>query len=210
MIECMNSYTFAIHDLNNKLMALYGLIRKYEQGTPPPNEKMDAVIERINEIMRSLYLDYRPELIAKKSLESMNQIELQEFLDFCKNKIANIFYDLEIKIQPSDKKWDQALFIQVDKTMLYQALENAIENSLNAKATQVKIQFELEDKHVVIKICDNGEGFKDQEKINRLLPRATGCFIIKENMRLMGAETNYVTDGPSGVTLKLIFPVRNE
>ncbi len=205
----MNSYTFAIHDLNNKLMTLYGLIKNYKQGNPPKEEKVNAVIERINELMKSLYSDFEPSCIDRKKLESFNQSELQSFMDFSRNKLTKIFDDLEITTQSSWFEVENHLQIEADKHLLQQVIENAIENCRNAKATKVTMRAVWQDQQAVIEICDNGEGFKEREKPDRLISHATGCIIIKENMRAMGAETNYDVTNPSGVTLRLIFPVKH-
>ena len=204
----MNAYTFAIHDLNNKLMNLYCLIRKYKQGNPPPCEKVDANIERINELVKSLYKDFHLESIGQKPFEIFNQDELYAFINSKSQKLSNLFDDVGIKINTPTHQWENNASIEIDKGLLYQALENAVENSQKAKATEIQINLVLKDQHLIVEMTDNGEGFKESEKIDRLLPHATGVMIIKENMRAMGAKAEYETNSSSGVTLKFIFPLK--
>lgn len=189
-------------------MNLYCLIRKYKQGTPPPCEKVDANIERINELVKSLYKDFHLESIGQKPFEILNQDELYAFINSKSQKLNNLFNDVVIKMNAPNHQWANTASIEIDKDLLYQALENAVENSQNAKSTEIAINLLLKNQHLIVEISDNGEGFQQSEKIDRLLPHATGVMIIKENMRAMGAKAEYETNHSSGITLKFIFPLK--
>jgi glucose-6-phosphate-specific signal transduction histidine kinase len=203
----MNRYLFTVHDLNNKLLLLYAHLWKHQQGKPPSKEQSDAVIVRINEIMASLYQDFRPGFENDRCLETLDQDEISSLIDCLRIKSAGIFPDIEIKAQTSSIKWENRQKIQINKDLLYQVFENAIENSRNAKSTEVHINLIFQPDHVVIELRDNGEGFKEHKKAERLIPHATGIIIIKENIRSMGAKLEYLENMDTGVTLQLIFPV---
>jgi signal transduction histidine kinase len=203
----MNRYLFAIHDLNNKLMLLYGYIRKLQQGNPPSHEKIDALIERINEMMKSLYSDYQPDFIHTPQLEALSREEILKLVDSLKEKSAKIFPDIDIKTQITNVHLNHEAKIEVERELLYQVIENAIENSRNANATEVQMNLSFELDSVVIELCDNGNGFKTHKKLERLIPQATGMMIIQGNMQSMGARLKYLENKSAGVTLQLIFPI---
>lgn len=202
----MNKYSSYLHDLNNKLTLLYALLSRRKNENPPSEEKINAVKERINEIVKCLYTEFQFELDQSLNLSSCTQEDFNKYLSFVITKLRRIYTEVWITFEDQLKVTDSEILINFDKNLLYQAIENAVENSKNAKALLIEIKAYQKDNHVCLELSDNGEGFKEIEKIERLLPEASGVNIIKGNMEMMGGMAEYQSNSAGGVTLTLVFP----
>jgi len=202
----MNKYASYLHDLNNKLTLLYALLGRRKSATPPSDERIAAVKERINELVKCLYTEFQFEVDQSLNLSSFTIEDFRKYLTFVVSKLRRIYPEVWITYEESFNENDIDLMINFDKNLLYQALENAVENSKNAKALLVEFKVYQKDNYLCLDLCDNGEGFKEIEKIDRLLPEASGVNIIKGNMVLMGGMVEYKSNIQGGVTLTLLFP----
>ena len=202
----MNKYASYLHDLNNKLTLLYALLGRRKIETPPSEEKIAAVKDRINEIVKCLYTEFQFEVDQSLNLSSFTIGDFRKYLSFVVSKLRRIYPEVWIIYQESFDNDGTDLIINFDKNFLYQALENAVENSKNANALLIEFKVYKKDNYLCLDLCDNGEGFKEIEKIDRLLPEASGVNIIKGNMLLMGGMVEYKSNIQGGVTLTLLFP----
>lgn len=205
----MNKYASYLHDLNNKLTLLYALLGRRKSETPPSDERIAAVKERINEIVKCLYTEFQFEVDQSLNLSSFTIEDFRKYLTFVVSKLRRIYPEVWITYEESFNENDIDLMINFDKNLLYQALENAVENSKNAKALLVEFKVYQKDNYLCLDLCDNGEGFKEIEKIDRLLPEATGMNIIKSNMVFIGGMAEYKSNPQGGVTLTLLFPPKS-
>lgn len=204
----MNKYASYLHDLNNKLTLLYALLSRRKNENPPSEEKINAVKERINEIVKCLYTEFQFELDQSLNLTSFTCEDLIQYLSFAITKLRRIYPEVWITFENNVKDTQFSTFINFDKNLLYQAIENAVENSKNAKALLIEIMLYQKENYVCVDLRDNGEGFQEIEKIDRLLPEASGMNIIKGNMQIMGGIAEYRSNPEGGVTLSLLFPCK--
>jgi signal transduction histidine kinase len=139
----MSRYLSYVHDLKNKLTLLYAISRKARQTQNLSEDKVNAVIDRINEILKILSSDFDFESEGIISLKSYGLNDLNEFLISAMNKIKLLYPDMNIEYFKLIEKWDDK--IHFDKDLLYQVIENAIENSNNAQAKKVEMSLSKEN-----------------------------------------------------------------
>ncbi len=201
----MNRYSSYLHDLNNKLTIIYGALRSYKKGNPPSEEKIDAVKARIQEIIHCLNTEFQFEESSEAEIKTMDREELGETLFSMIEKLNLIYTGTSFLFKNPNQESRNNQFTKIDTKLLYQILENAAENSINAKASSIEISL-LEDLNSFkIEIKDNGTGFKENSQLEETVVKTCGIGIIKENMRMMDGEAAYFTNNPQGVTLTLLF-----
>ena len=144
----MSRYLSYVHDLKNKLTLLYAISRKARQTQNLSEDKVNAVIDRINEILKILSSDFDFESEGIISLKSYGLNDLNEFLISAMNKIKLLYPDMNIEYFKLIEKWDDK--IHFDKDLLYQVIENAIENSNNAQAKKVEMSLSKENDFVIL------------------------------------------------------------
>lgn len=199
----MSRYLSYVHDLKNKLTLLYAISRKASQTENLSDDKVNAVIDRINEILTILSSDFDFESEGIISLLPYGQNDLDEFITFSINRMKPLYSNISIDYLKLAESWDEK--IHFDKDLLYQVIENAVENSNNAQAKKVELSLLKEKQFVVIKISDNGTGLKNI--VNPRLPNAQVCGIniIQSNMKRMNGEAVYGPSSSGGVSLTLRF-----
>lgn len=200
----MSRYLSYVHDLKNKLTLLYAISKKARQSQPLSDDKVNAVIERINEILKILSSDFDFETEGVISLKSYGLNELNEFILSAINKVKLLYPEISIEYSKLCENWNNK--INFDKDLLYQVLENAIENSNNAQARKIELSLLKENEFIVIKLSDNGEGFKN-DIVDPRLPanQVCGINIIRQNMKRMNGEAFYESSTLGGVSLNLKF-----
>lgn len=203
----MNKCQFYLHDLNNKLSLLYGLLTLSQKGAPLSVDRIDAVKCRINEIVKNLQQEIKFEVSENIQLTLLNRDEFCHFLDSTISKLTKIYCSLSINFSSLSETWGDDHKICIEKELLYQAIENAVENAFNAQAVGIEFNLYEKQKKVVLEISDNGQGFNDIENANneQPFPQATGMHIIRENMKRMGAKAVYTQNHQTGTTLSFHF-----
>jgi len=200
----MNRYSSYLHDLNNKLTIIYGALRSYKNGKIPPEEKIEAVKARIQDIIHALNSEFQFEEF-KNDFLTLSFVELRENLLLMIEKLRLIYLGTGLSFNVVNEGSTFNQFIKIEKNLLYQILENAIENSVNASSNSVQISLIQELHSTKIEIKDNGTGFKENFQKKETVLKTCGIGIIKENMRIMDGEANYFTNNTEGVKLTLLF-----
>jgi signal transduction histidine kinase len=201
----MNRYNSYLHDLNNKLTIIYGALRSCKNGEIPPEKKIDAVKARIQDIIHSLKSEFQFEEELEMEFMALSSEELRVTLLSMIEKLKLIYLGTSISFNDVNLNPKLNPFIKIEKNLLYQILENATENAVNASSSSIEITLTQNLKSTKIEIEDNGTGFKEDSLLEKADDVTSGTGIIKENMRLMDGEASYSTRNPQGVKLTLLF-----
>jgi K+-sensing histidine kinase KdpD len=173
---------------------------------PICEDKVDSIIERINEIITKLHCEFKNGFIDTNVPIPFNQKAFSDLMEVTVIKLQKIYYEASIIYRESFDVWNDGEFISIEKELLYQVLENAVENSCHAKATEIKLSLVREQNQIILQVSDNGDGIKIKKNTNRIFPEGTGTEIIKENLNQMGAKSEYTPNPDGGITLSLMFP----
>lgn len=201
----MNRYNSYLHDLNNKLTIIYGALRSCKNGEIPPEKKIDAVKARIQDIIHSLKSEFQFEEELEMEFMALSSEELRVTLLSMIEKLKLIYLGTSISFNDVNLNPKLNPFIKIEKNLLYQILENATENAVNASSSSIEITLTQNLKSTKIEIEDNGTGFKEDSLLEKADDVTSGTGIIKENMRLMDGEATYSTRNHQGVKLTLLF-----
>jgi signal transduction histidine kinase len=199
------SHIHYIHDLNNKIAILSTMLRCCKLGAIPPDEKINAVTDRINEIMTSLYQHLETKNTNEQTCYKCDKVEFLLVINTFILKLSK-FFKMELNFTYDSESWEGQM-VHINRELLYQVLENAIENSVNAFAKKIDLSLIKKNEYVVLELQDDGVGFKSpsERKSPRVIPRAMGKIIINENMERMNGKAVYKDLSPQGASVSLVF-----
>jgi len=151
------------------------------------------------------------------SLLEHTQREFRQIID---NELVNDFSDTAAIVQ-TFKKWTQQLqFGNIDlifkvydlnsyddcqlifKTHLYRIVQELLTNSIkHAKATQIKVEFRLEEAHLFVSVADNGIGMKGNLTSKKALRS------VNRRLTLLEGKLRIKTTEQEGTEIHLILPL---
>ncbi len=201
----MNRYSSYLHDLNNKLTILYGALRSYKNGKIPHEEKIEAVKLRIQDILYALNSEFKFEGTHDLEFISLSCEEFRECLVQMIERLKLIYIETNISFKEITSDSRPKYYLKIQNKLLYQILENAIENSVNAKSSSIEITLTQNLNFTTIDILDNGIGFETHPQLEKETGKTSGMGIILGNMKFMDAEASYSARNPRGVKLTLLF-----
>ena len=177
-------------------MALSRLTQRLPAGEPLLRERadyVDALVDRTIEAVHRISLDLRPSMLDFGLVAAL-EWQSREFEK--QNGISCAFSSTESEI---DMSLDHA-------TALFRIFQEALTNiSKHAKATQVTVRLQREDRQVTLTIADNGRGIAQAD---RMKPRSFGLRGMSERARALGG-TMALSDAPGGgalVAIKIELP----
>lgn len=200
-----------LHDIRNKLTLISGhtslLAKKYGAEEFAP---INTNIMRINELVNEAYLH----LNADKDSACCLSATIKDFLNHL-DGLANalkLTFPIEIQNEVTDYRPATDFEIDYNANNLFQILENAIGNSLNANATKVYVRVLDVGNFCIMELVDNGHGkSKETPELQKasLIPHGLGTKIITKNMQNMNGKAEWAPrfDG-TGMVLRLYFPIK--
>lgn len=213
-IALMNN--FASHDLKNAIHNLDG----YVNTLVIENVTKDD-IDNINEFIKSIrktIADFKT-LAPDESKCSFALLELGQSIELLNRGLLNM-NNIQIKY---DYDKQNETIVEQSLHNVIQMVNNLIQNSIKALSEveydkRIYVSIKIENKNVIIKVCDNGIGIKEEnkEKIFKLHYSTTGgsgiglyhTRYITESMNgsvsYLGSEDNYKT------VFTLKFPINGQ
>ena len=193
-------YTLA-HEIKNPLAVANGYLEMSNSSSF--SKYKDLIMENINESLNLLndYLEYNRLVINNELMDIMLLIE--EVINNYKN-----LYNIDIKIISA---YDE-LFIKADYYKLKQAFNNIIKNSIEAKASEIKIFIKEIDQHLVINILDNGNGINSFNDLNngissKVNGHGIGVMITKKIIKNHHGTIEYYNNDDKGCNVKINLPI---
>ena len=181
-----------IHDeLGQHLLVLridVSLLKNRKNNAHPMlEERVDAILQHIDSTMRSVRAiinNLRP-AVLDLGLTASLEWQAKDFQSH--NKIACEFTSQEENMELDD---DRA-------TVLFRVLQEALTNVVrHAHATEVKIDLDRRDGHLIMRVADNGVGMP---KVRNRKMKSYGLAGIRERIGMLGGEfvINTSSDGTS-------------
>jgi K+-sensing histidine kinase KdpD len=198
------------HDLRNKITLVNGHLALASLKHPEVDlKKAKNSVWRINEILNDFYTHIKNDF-QDEHLESMNFGQLSQFLNEMVHRADGIF---PIKcIINADTEFDVTKKVSINKFLLMQAIENIIENSLNAGANEMRCRLKCEANCISMNLFDNGKGLTQDARstINGepIIPHGFGLKIIEKNLSAMNAIGKLVKNASTsqGAIYQINFP----
>ncbi len=197
-----------LHDIRNKLTIISGqttlLSRKYGEED---FHALRANLVRINELINDAYRFMQQGFEECKL--SFTPTEFRRQMDLL-TETAGLLFPLEIVNETRDYKPKDDFTIDFNINLVFQVIENAIDNSLKAKSTKLIIRILETGNNCVFEIVDNGGDKKNSEqtfKETSIIPHGIGKEIMNENMKKVHGKIDWTRRlDHSGMIVRLYFP----
>lgn len=196
-----------LHDIRNKLTLISGhtslLSKKYGEEDFIP---IRTNLVRINEIINDAYRFLQQKL--DETPHSLTNIDFIKQLDLMTEAVM-LLYPIEIVNEVSEFHPRGNFEIDFDIGLVFQVIENAIDNSLKAHATKLHIRLLETGNDCIFEIVDNGFKKDSQPKspTGSIMPHGIGKEIMNENMSKLNGKVEWTRRiDYSGMILRLYFP----
>ena len=205
------------HEIRNPLASISGCVELLGEKADPDDQKMHGIIlkevDRLNDLI-SEFLDYVKPVHLKQDSIHLEPF-LNDIIDFTKLN-QSLSPDLEVEFSSKISK-----SIYGDSSKLRQAFLNIIMNAFQAlektENPKVIIQCEedLENKHLLVLIKDNGPGIQ-KDRISRIFEpfhttkakgTGLGLAITHRILEEHGVHIDVISDIGKGVEFRLYFPL---
>lgn len=196
-----------LHDIRNKLTLISGhtaiLSKKYGEAD---FHAIKTNIIRINELINDAYL-FMQEGFEECKL-SFTPIEFIRQMDLL-TETAKFLYPIEVINETRDYIPRNEFTIDFNINLVFQVIENAIDNSLKAKSSKLIVRILETGNNCVFEIVDNGTEKKGVETHQEasIIPHGIGKEIMNENMKKVNGKIEWTRRiDHSGMIVRLYFP----
>ncbi|AYD41427.1 sensor histidine kinase [Clostridium fermenticellae] len=206
----------ASHEFRTPLTSIQSYAEGIKYDVIDPINAADIIIDESKRLTRLVEdLLYLSRLDSIEENYNMNELDFNAFIESCVKRINIIAIKYSVKI--SVKKLKNNIYVLADEEKLSRAVNNLISNSIRYAKTTVSISSEIVADRVILKISDNGSGFKEDELpyiFDRFYKGKNGKFglglSISKNVieKLNGRIYAYNTEDGAEFTVEL--PISNK
>ncbi len=151
------------HEIKNPLTPLKLAVQQLVASYREKSDKFDSVFEKVThtilgqiENLSSIATEFSR--FAKMPSLKLEEVNLQEEI----NDTLNLFVDEKIElIFNSDVETSK---IEADSSQLRRMIINLVRNSIQADATEIKIDLHLKENNFILFFSDNGKGIPEKER----------------------------------------------
>lgn len=197
-----------LHDIRNKLTLISGhtaiLSKKYgEADFHAIKTNLIRINELINDAYRFMQEGYEECKLSFTPMEFVRQMDLL-------TDTIKFLYPIEVINETRDYKPKGEFNIDFNINLVFQVLENAIDNSLKAKSTKLIIRILESGGNCIFEIVDNGTDKKQTDSEFQevsIIPHGIGKEIMNENMKKVHGKIEWSRRlDNSGMIVRLYFP----
>jgi len=185
--ETLRNISWELHDNIGQLLTL-AKIQLQNASEENIKEVKETITKGLNEV-RALSKLINPEAIDNINLREAVQLEIDRFnrLEFIKSNLKTVGNEIKI-----DKKATIIIF-----RILQEFFSNTIKHS---KASELDVNLNFTDSHLIIIAKDNGVGFLSDSK-----KEGIGLINIKNRAKLIGADAIFTSEKNKGTSLKINY-----
>ena len=204
------------HEIKNPIAVCKGYLDMFDKNNPKHVEKFIPIVK--NEINRTLTImnDFMEFSKIKLELDIMDiEMLLEEVLD----SLSNLINAKEIKLSYEIR--DEEIFINGDYNRLKQVFINLFKNSIealeNISKAKIEMDYQINDKNIIISIKDNGVGMDDETLKNiydafyttKKNGTGLGVSISREIIEGHHGKIEYSSIINEGTNVKITLPITN-
>lgn len=197
-----------LHDIRNKLTLISGhtsiLSKKYgEEDFHAIRTNLIRINELINDAYRFMQEGYEECRLSFTPIEFIRQMDLL-------TETVSFLYPIDVINETRDYRPKNEYKIDFNINLVFQVIENAIDNSMKAKSTKLMIRLFESDNNCIFEIVDNGSEKKHLETSFEeisIIPHGIGKEIMIENMKKVDGKIEWSRRlDNSGMIVRLYFP----
>lgn len=197
-----------LHDIRNKLTLISGhtsiLAKKYgEEDFHAIRTNLVRINELINDAYRSMQADFKECKLTFTPIEFIRQMDLL-------TDTVSFLYPVDVINETRDYRPRTQFNIDFNINLVFQVIENAIDNSIKARSTKLIIRLLESGNNCIFEIVDNGSAKKQPESSLEeisIIPHGIGKEIMIENMSKVDGKIEWTRRvDNSGMIVRLYFP----
>ncbi len=193
------------HDISNNITAIIGFLEAYrETGKEIYLDKIESIIDSCIELISNV------RDIENALKEELKIIDIKYILERSLENIKNKNVNVSLKIKCDDMK------VKADN-LVYSVFDNILKNAIQhnpEKNKIINVEVTCDEKFVIVKIADNGQGIPDKFKkyifdkgfkYGKNGRTGMGLYIVKLLMDKYGGEVEVKDNKPKGSIFVLKF-----
>lgn len=198
-----------LHDLRNKLTIISGhtaiLANKYGEEDFFP---IRTNLTRINDIINDAYQELKNREVERNVFYNIDEFIRQ--MDLL-TETVELLFPIQLINEVRSFKAQSPFQVELNIRLVFQTIENALDNSLKANSTKLIIRLFETSSHCVFEIVDNGVG-KNTEIVTESdnfsnIPHGIGKEIMMQNMQMMKGKVEWTRRVDfAGMIVRLYFP----
>jgi signal transduction histidine kinase len=158
-------------------------------------DNLFGLVDNTLKTTRKIMTDLRPEVLYLVGFVEAVKLYVNNYKE--RHQIACLF---ENDISSFELNSQQSV-------ALYRILQESLTNiAKHAKATKVRIKLDIEEDKLIMKVTDNGIGFKTSQ---RNKPNSYGLLGMKERVYLLDGELQISSQPGEGTTIHVEIPYQN-
>lgn len=158
-------------------------------------DNLFGLVDNTLNTTRKIMTDLRPEVLFLIGFVEAVKLYVNNYTE--RHQIICLFENSVSKLELNSQQ----------AVALYRILQESLTNiAKHAKATKIKIHLDLQDGKLVMKVNDNGIGFKTSQK-NR--PNSYGLLGMKERVYLLEGNLHISSHPGEGTTIKVEIPYQS-
>lgn len=183
----LRNISWELHDNIGQLLTLAKI--QLQNSTPENIKEVSETITKGLTEVRSLSKLINPEAIKNIDLREALQLEVDRF-----NRLN--FIETTYKVEGDEVEIDKKASI-----VLFRILQEFFSNTIkHSKATNLEVTLNYKKDKLILFAKDNGVGFLINEK-----KEGIGLSNIKNRIKLIGAEVNFVTAENKGTSIEITY-----
>nr|WP_298991408.1 sensor histidine kinase [uncultured Polaribacter sp.] len=183
----LRNISWELHDNIGQLLTLAKI--QLQNSTPENIKEVSETITKGLTEVRSLSKLINPEAIKNINLREALQLEVDRF-----NRLN--FIETNYKVEGDEVEIDKKASI-----VLFRILQEFFSNTIkHSKATNLEVTLNYKKDKLILFAKDNGVGFLINEK-----KEGIGLSNIKNRIKLIGAEVNFVTAENKGTSIEITY-----
>lgn len=183
----LRNISWELHDNIGQLLTLAKI--QLQNSTPENIKEVSETITKGLTEVRSLSKLINPEAIKNINLREALQLEVDHF-----NRLN--FIETTYKVEGDEVEIDKKASI-----VLFRILQEFFSNTIkHSKATNLEVTLNYKKDKLILFAKDNGVGFLINEK-----KEGIGLSNIKNRIKLIGAEINFVTAENKGTSIEITY-----
>lgn len=183
----LRNISWELHDNIGQLLTLAKI--QLQNSTPENIKEVSETITKGLTEVRSLSKLINPEAIKNIDLREALQLEVDHF-----NRLN--FIETTYKVEGDEVEIDKKASI-----VLFRILQEFFSNTIkHSKATNLEVTLNYKKDKLILFAKDNGVGFLINEK-----KEGIGLSNIKNRIKLIGAEVNFVTAENKGTSIEITY-----
>lgn len=201
----MSDHNSYIHDLKNKLAALqefHELMK--DRMSDIESDYHKKLIFQMNHLLKQLYLYTNNSLsfgLTRLGVPSLN-LMIVEFV----RDLSKLYPDVIFNYDYTRESDSLHFFLEMNRDLFFQVLDNLADNSYKAGATMVDYQIRMGEDGLHIVVTDNGCPTKVKRPVRGMIPSGQGLGIVQKNMNLMKGSAIVSSSDEEGVEVSLFCP----